>query len=355
MIIKFLQEATQRIPKHLAIVYDEYRVRYDQLDSKVQGLSRGLSSLEIAQGDCVALILPNCPEFVYSFYAVAQLNGIILPLDHLSKPDELSYCISDSKVKAVITDIRRAKICQQILAILDRDIELIVVDGIYPGTHYLYNLILPGESPIQVNHQQFLSLDILYQYSWSSPEKPQRKTHTQADLIKEMHKIVETPSIQMTDKVLCTMPFYNPENLIHCLLKTLSTGATLVILEQVLQSDGTPLEVPFELRCQRVLELIETEEITVIPISLTRFNNLVKTYHKNQHYSASQRLESLAEYFLSGKVVDQFLQRLGIPVLQLSSSMNQNSGAKNLKETIKKTSLKPSPLEKIQVQIIDSY
>lgn len=354
MIIRRLKEAAHSFPKHTAIVYNESRISYEQLDFKVQGLSEGLSSLEIGKGDCVAFVLPNCPEFVYSFYAVAQLQGIVLPLNHLFKAEELSYCIRDSKAKAVITDLKRAKICQDIIANIDRKIELIVVDGFYPESHYIYHLILPGKFQHQDYSEKALSPELLYQYSSGSTGKPKRIARTQRSLCHEVKNFAETTQIQPSDNILCAVQMYHAHGLGNCLLAATCNGATLVILEQVLQKDGTPVEVPFVFRCPGIFELIKTEKITIFPAVPYIFNALAETRTKTLVNLSSLRLCFSAGNFLSKDIFDKFWQRFRIPVRQLYGCTEAGSVAINLEEDINKIYHSVGfPLNNVELKIVN--
>ena len=143
MLTESLTKSVLNHPEKIAIVYDKTRMSYQELYAKVRGFSKGLSSIGVGQGDCVALLLPNCSEFAISFYAIANLNGIVLTLNYLFKPDEINYYLDDSDVKTIVTDSKRADICLGILSNLGKKIELVVVDKVQPSTKYFYDLILP--------------------------------------------------------------------------------------------------------------------------------------------------------------------------------------------------------------------
>jgi long-chain acyl-CoA synthetase len=83
MLTQLFAKAVSNHPEKTAIVCDNITMSYQELNTKVEGFSRGLNSIGVGRGDCVALLLPNCPEFVIGFYAIAKLNGIVLPLNHL--------------------------------------------------------------------------------------------------------------------------------------------------------------------------------------------------------------------------------------------------------------------------------
>ena len=80
MLEQELIKSVEKDPEKTAIVYDNLRISYQELYSQVQGFSQGLRSLGLGKGDCIAVILPNCPKFTVSFYAAAKLNATFLPL-----------------------------------------------------------------------------------------------------------------------------------------------------------------------------------------------------------------------------------------------------------------------------------
>src|ERR1700678_2987948 len=49
---------------------------YREFDARVNQVARGLIELRISRGDFVALMLPNCIEFLEASYAIKRLGGI---------------------------------------------------------------------------------------------------------------------------------------------------------------------------------------------------------------------------------------------------------------------------------------
>ncbi|HIK05149.1 MAG TPA: acyl--CoA ligase [Trichormus sp. M33_DOE_039] len=354
MLIKLLKNSVNSFPKKTAIVYDKLRISYQELYTQIQGLSQGLKSLGIAQGDCVALVLPNCPEFVTSFYAIAQLNTIALPLNHLFKEEEISYCLDDSQAKVIITDIKRVEICRSAIAKLNRNIKIIVVDGFHPETYYFHDLILPVASAIDYNATSYFTGDLLYQYSSGSTGRPKRVCRTQLNLYHEVKNFTVTTQITSADNFLCTVPLYHSHGLGNCLLAATCNGATLVILEQVIQKNGTPIEVPFVFRRPRVLELIQSESISILPAVPYIFNTLAETPTDIQVDLSSLRLCFSAGNFLSQEVFDKFLQRFHLPVRQLYGCTEAGSIAINLGAELEETYNSVGfPMQNVEIKIVD--
>ena len=352
MLEQMLAKGAKDYPKKAAIIYDKLRITYQELYAQVRGFSKGLSSLGISQSDCIAVILPNCPEFIISFYAAAKLNAIFLPLNHLFKEEELSYYISDSNAKVIITDTKRAEVCSKIVSKLDRQIKLITVDLASSLTTYFYDLVLPGETEAEKNISSSKE-DFLYQYSSGSTGRPKRVGRTQNNLYHEFNNFKQTAKITSADNILCVVPLYHAHGLGNCLLASTCNGATLVILEQFWQK-GTPVEVPFIFRRLRVLELIEREQITIMPAVPYILNTLAETPLDTQADLSSLKLCFSAGNFLSKDIFDKFLERFGIPVRQLYGCTEAGSISINLDEQSEKTyNSVGCPLQNVKIKIIN--
>jgi len=352
MLTQLLTEVVSNHPKKTAIVYDNLRISYKELDFKIKGFSEGLSSISVVKGDCVALFLPNCPEFVISFYAIASLNAIVLPLNHLFKAEEVSYYLDDSDVRAIITDSQRADLCQKIISDLDKKIELIIVDRAQPPAKYFYDLILPESEKVRKSTLLFEST-VLYQYSSGSTGRPKKVCRTHKNLYHEVRNFAESVKVTPSDNILCTVPLYHAHGLSNCLLAATCNGATLVILEQSTKN-GIPVEVPFVFKCLRILELIKAEKITVFPGVPYIFNSLAETSVSVQADLSTLKLCFSAGNFLGKDVFDKFLKRFGVPVRQLYGCTEAGAMCINLDENPEQTwNSVGTPLKNVEIKIID--
>jgi long-chain acyl-CoA synthetase len=353
MLEQLLARAVETNPEKIAIVYDKLRLTYADLYAKVIGLSREFNSIGIHQNECIALILPNCPEFVISFYAAARLNAVVLPLNHLFKEDEISYYISDSNAKAIVTDAKRANLCRNIISKLGREIELIVVDSTESSAINFYDL-LHSETLGSQENPSISQGDLLYQYSSGSTGRPKRVNRTQENLYHEVQNFASTTAITSDDNILCLVPMYHAHGLGNCLLAATCNGATLVILEQFLGKDGTPTEIPFVFRRPRVLELIETEKITVFPAVPYIFNTLAETPADIKIDLSTIRLCFSAGNFLPKDVFDSFHQRFGVPIRQLYGCTEAGSVSINSDENPEQTwNSVGNPMKNVEIKIID--
>src|SRR6266478_3208006 len=96
-VYQSLTEAAQSFAQKPALIFKDKEVSFKELHEKVLGLARGLKTLEVGRGTMIALYLPNCPEYVYSYLSSFLLGAVVIPLDYMLKTDELLSCLSHAE------------------------------------------------------------------------------------------------------------------------------------------------------------------------------------------------------------------------------------------------------------------
>jgi fatty-acyl-CoA synthase len=104
LVNDFLRRAAKLYPDKTAIVDGERRFTYRQFQQRVNQLARGLFSLGVRQGDRVCILSPNSHFFLESYYAVAQLGALIVPLNYRLVAADHEYIINHAGVAAMLVD-----------------------------------------------------------------------------------------------------------------------------------------------------------------------------------------------------------------------------------------------------------
>lgn len=73
----------------------EQRFTYAELNARVNAVCHGLADAGVRKGDRVALLMYNGIEFVESFYAIAKLGAVTVPLNWRLVADELTFILKD--------------------------------------------------------------------------------------------------------------------------------------------------------------------------------------------------------------------------------------------------------------------
>jgi len=98
-----LKDSTEAYAERPVLIADNRRITYRQLYLAVQSVARLLKKMNMKKGDKVALMLPNIPEFVYTYFAVVQSGAVAVLLNTSSTPAELGYLLNNSDSIILIT------------------------------------------------------------------------------------------------------------------------------------------------------------------------------------------------------------------------------------------------------------
>ncbi|MFW5689655.1 MAG: AMP-binding protein [Spirochaetota bacterium] len=123
-----LEEIVVRYKKREALRFEGKVTTYQELEEQANRVATGLASLGIGKGDRVALMLPNIPEFAYSFFGIQKLGAVAVPFNTMYKGREISFILKDSDARAIICLTNFANLINEIKEECP-DLEHVIVTG----------------------------------------------------------------------------------------------------------------------------------------------------------------------------------------------------------------------------------
>jgi acyl-CoA synthetase (AMP-forming)/AMP-acid ligase II len=102
-LVALWNEVECKQPDKIAIIDADRRLSYRQLGERICRLSAGLTlRWKTRPGDVIALLAPNCLEFVISYFATVQAGAIVQPLDERLMPEEMKGILLDAGARFLI-------------------------------------------------------------------------------------------------------------------------------------------------------------------------------------------------------------------------------------------------------------
>jgi acyl-CoA synthetase (AMP-forming)/AMP-acid ligase II len=92
-----------------AVVADEERLTFADLDRISERLARGLAARGIAKGDRVAIAMRNCPAWIVCYMAIVKAGAVATLLNGWWEPLEMEHAIRLTEPKLIIADAPRAR------------------------------------------------------------------------------------------------------------------------------------------------------------------------------------------------------------------------------------------------------
>jgi len=97
-------EALTRNPDEEAVVFEDSRLNYRQLDQEVGTLAAGLRAKGISKGDRVAMLIGNRTEFLIVLLATIRIGAIAVPINIREQTPELTYILNHCGAALLVHD-----------------------------------------------------------------------------------------------------------------------------------------------------------------------------------------------------------------------------------------------------------
>jgi long-chain acyl-CoA synthetase len=292
-LFKILEDSAVKYPKKIAITFYNYSITYEELLKKVESLKTALYDLGIRKGDRVALMLPNTPHYIISYFAVLKLGAIVVQMNPLYSKSEMEFILKDSSAKALITlDLFLDKVLQikdnipTKLFIIGRVKEFLnfPLNFLYslktifskippiPNDFHVFSSLLYTNSKIidvQINPKEDVAV---LQYTGGTTGRPKGAMLTHFNLYANVKQLIAwTTNIDYgSERTLIVIPLFHVYAMTVGMNYTLAIGGNVVLLPK------------FDLK--QVIEAIEKHKITNFP-GVPAIYNAINNYKEISKYN----------------------------------------------------------------------
>ena len=102
-IHELFEAQVEKKPSALAIVFEEQKLTYSQLNSKANQLAHYLQQLGVQPQMLVGICFERSLEMIVGLLAILKAGGAYVPLDPSYPPSRLNYLICDAQLSVVLT------------------------------------------------------------------------------------------------------------------------------------------------------------------------------------------------------------------------------------------------------------
>lgn len=95
-------EAAQRYGERPYLLWQDQRVSYGELDRRSGQFARGMAELGLKKGDRVAVMLENCPEYLFAWFGADKLGAIEVSINTAFKGSILQYILQNCGASAIV-------------------------------------------------------------------------------------------------------------------------------------------------------------------------------------------------------------------------------------------------------------
>jgi len=295
-----LEESAAKYAGRVALINNNARLTYLELERAACALGNHLRSLGLGRGDKVAIMLPNCPEFVIAYFGVQKIGGVAVTLHTQSTAYELRYLLGNSDSRCLITqgelarrfeDIRaELPVCQHLITTGAPDEPSPFLDITAKGPFTIALPELTGDDPAAMIYTSGLT------------GKPHGAVLTHDNLYSQSELLRTVVNSDETDIGLAVIPLFHSFGAVANMISPIRIGAGVALMERF-TLDG-------------IFSMIEKEKVTYIAAVPRLFLGMF-FHEKADNYS----LESLKVCITGGAAmpadfIPLFEKKFGIRIME---------------------------------------
>lgn len=242
---KNLQEFWDNLEKlhedKIALIFEDIagntcEYSYTKMNKYINKAANLFLSLGVKKGDCVVLQMHNSPEFLISWFGLAKIGAILVPINAYYLLEECAYIVSMCKPKVAIIEEKFSHIYSELQKNENSSLEHILVARleISEYTNYVnFSSSLELESSIlnrKIEVESTDTAEILFTSGTTAFPKGVEVTHH--NMLFAGPYTAWQGSIRSDDIYLTVMPAWHIDFQCTAVLPTFASGATFVMLEK---------------------------------------------------------------------------------------------------------------------------
>ena len=100
-----LEERAKKNKDKVFLQFEDEKITYEEMNERANRVANGFFDLlGIKKGDRVAVMMANCPEWLYVWFGMMKMGAVLIPVNVALKGEGLSYILDHSEAETVILD-----------------------------------------------------------------------------------------------------------------------------------------------------------------------------------------------------------------------------------------------------------
>ena len=101
-ILDFFETNVKKYPNEVAFIFNDQKITWKEADDKISAYGAYLQQQGIKPGDCFALLMDNCPDFLMLLLAAHRIGAIAALINTTVTGEGLKHVVTIVDAKAII-------------------------------------------------------------------------------------------------------------------------------------------------------------------------------------------------------------------------------------------------------------
>ncbi|MBX6378359.1 MAG: AMP-binding protein [Clostridia bacterium] len=205
---------------------------YREFHALIDAAARGFSTLGIEKGQKVTVHLPNSPEFLLSWFALARLGAVMVPSNTANTAPEMQYVLDFSDSVAVVSEPAYVPVLEEALRHCPKVRHRVLARSSEQRAGWLRfdDLLAAGGEPVRPTVASEDVVEIIFTSGTTSRPKGVMLTH--ANCLRSGERMAKHLGLRPDDRNMSALPAFHCNCQSVTILSSLTVGATVILLEQ---------------------------------------------------------------------------------------------------------------------------
>lgn len=216
-----VSDAAARTPDAPAIIVADRTVGWSELERLVRAVAGGLVARGLRQGERVAMLVGNSPEFVYTYFGILRAGLVAVPINTSYTAREVTQLLEQSQASLLVSDAGHRELAAQAADEVPT-VEIASAD---------WRRLTVGSTPPPADPVDPESTAVLLFTSGTSgtPKGAMLSHRALRSNLEQLAQLNDPPAITSADTVLVLLPLFHSYALNAVLGMAAFTGATVVL------------------------------------------------------------------------------------------------------------------------------
>jgi len=232
-IRELLETQAEKNPDKIFLHFEDQEISYRKYNETINRVANSFKDMGIEKGQMVAIMLPNCPEFLYSWMGLNKIGAIEVPINTGFQENEIEYILQHSESKAIVIHEEYYPFLQKIPKDRIPALKHIVFLGAgeHPSETIPFSELLKGKSelePIDIPEDS----PAICIYTSGTTDKPKGVLNSHKGWVLTGQAYAYTVGINAEDRVMTPNPLFHANAQVYSTMGSLAAGASLILLER---------------------------------------------------------------------------------------------------------------------------
>ena len=230
---RMLEEAAKKYPGATYFWFEGERYTYSEVLARSRRVAQGFATQGVKKGSHVAVLMENCPQFIYTWFGLALLGAVEAPFNPFHKGSILEYLINYSDAEILVIS---SSFIDEIRSVEDRikKVKKIIIQGQYKKESFKTIRAIPFSALLQEDAGQ-LSVDVRYDdimalmftSGTTGPSKGVLITHNQAFFVASQY--MNVTGVTRSDVGYCYIPLFHEAPQFGLVLGSMLCGGSFLL------------------------------------------------------------------------------------------------------------------------------